>query len=126
MSEPYVVVIKDKSHDYKNAAGKRGDVILKQTYFKVVEKTKDGTVKASAMSREDVKEMVKKITSKFKDKSFTVSVFYENKGWLSVPRERFNGGNNPKFHSDVYGNEDEYGEITDYIIYSYPMIKEVV
>jgi hypothetical protein len=125
MSDPYVVVIKDKSHDYKNAANKRGDLILKQTYFKVVEKTNKGVV-ASSMSKDDVKEMIKKVTSKFKDKSFTVSVFYENKGWLSVPRERFNGGNNPKFHNEVYGDEEDYGDITDVVLYSYPAMMEVV
>lgn len=126
MSDPYVVVIKDKSHDYKNAANKRGDLILKQTYFKVVKKDKDGKVKSASMDKDDIKEMIKKITSKFTDKSFNVAVFYENKGWLSVPRERFNGGANPRFHSEVYGNEEEYGDITDYVLYSYPYVMEAV
>lgn len=126
MSEPFVVIIPEETKDYKNDLKKKGDKILRQTYFKIVRKDKKGNMIPTTMDRSDAKDIIKKLTSKFKDNSFTVTVFYENKGWLSCPRGKFNADESPSFHEERYGHEEDYGEISDFIIYSYPKVPETV
>lgn len=125
-NEPFVVILKDKSHDYKNNPKKKGDKILKQTYFKVVKRdNKTGKLKESSMEDSTMKDTIRELTKKFQDLSFSVAAYYENVGWISTPNDKFNGGSNPSLYQMLYGDIDDYGEITDLILYSYPKVTEV-
>ncbi len=67
--------------------------------------------------------MIQKIVSKEsnKDKSFSVAVYYENQGWLSCSRNGlFDYGDDVIMHHVEYGDDTDYGDISDFIIYSYP------
>lgn len=127
-NEPFVIRLKEKSHDYRDKPRQKGDALLKQTYFKVVEKDdKTGKLRESSMDNSQIKETIKKLTDKFTERSFGVAVFYENVGWRSVERnEQFNSGDEPILCGRLYADDDDDdGEITDFIIYTFPKMHEV-
>lgn len=115
-----IVILKEKSHDYKNNPKKKGDFILRQTYFKVVKDVK-GKLMESTMEKAAIKDAIKTMTSNNINKSFSVAVYYENQGWLECSKDAiFNSDEDVVLHHEEYGDDTDYGDISDFIIYSYP------
>ena len=120
MNNMKVYEVLDKSKTYNNI--KSSQKTLQQRYFR--------TENQNGVEREDLKSFLRKSllkSSKDKDKSISISCYFENLGWLSGGVFNVDSPDDLSIYEEEYSGENtETGKILSFIIYYYPKKAKVI
>ena len=120
MNNMKVYEVLDKSKSYDNI--KSSQKTLQQRYFRAENQ--------NGVEREDLKSFLRKSllkSSKDKDKSISISCYFENLGWLSGGVFNVDSPEDLNIFEEEYSGQDtETGNILSFIIYYYPKKAKVI